>query len=147
MPFFMVSPNSWPVTWRTDFSDVRFSTAVNGVFAAGELVWATAGSAIKMAAAISVLRMMSGFLLEDQIGESVARGGGEDVRHAGRDHQPVAGMQQLQFSAHQLAAADLAAAGIGAAFLGAAIGDGALAIQHVNIVVPMVMGFGIGVDH
>ena len=71
----------------------------------------------------------------------------ENVRHARRDHQPVAGMQQLEFAAHQLAAADLAIAGIGAAFLGAAIGDAALAIQHMDIIVPMVMGFRIGVDH
>src|SRR5205823_4729866 len=106
------SPSSWPLTWRTAFSGVRFSTAVKGVFAAGEIVCAMAGSATKTAAAINVLRMRSDLLLEDQIGESVARRGGEDVRHAGRDHQPVARMQQLQFAAHQFAAADLAAAGV-----------------------------------
>src|SRR5436190_1131355 len=145
MPFFIVSPSSWPVTWRTAFSGVRFSTAVKGVLA----VWAMAGRAARTAAAISSLRIISplGFLLEDQIGEGMARGRREDVRHARRNHQPVASMQELEFAAHQLAAADLAVAGIGAAVLGAAIGDAAFAIQDMDVIVPVVMGFGVGVDH
>src|SRR3954463_15417805 len=103
MPFFMVASSSWPVTWRTDFSGDSCSTAVNGVLA----VWAKAGMAARTATAMR-RRMLetpfgaSGPVFEDQVGEGVTRRGGKDVRHAGRDHQPVAGLQDLEFAAHQL---------------------------------------------
>src|SRR5579863_1927641 len=111
MPFFMVSPSSWPVRWRTVFSGASLSTAVNGVFAdiwpVWWPVWAIAGSDARMIPAISILRIGSPLnaLLEDQIGEGMAGRRREEVRHAGRDHQPVTGMQKLEFAAHQFAAA------------------------------------------
>src|SRR5260221_7415890 len=134
MPFFMVSASSWPVRWRTAFSGGSVSTGVKGVLAAGEMVWAMAGSAARIAPAISILRIWPPLnaLLEDQIGEGMAGRRREKVRHAGRDYQPVAGMQQLECAAHQLAAAHFQLAGILGAFLDAAIGDGAFAVQHMD---------------
>src|SRR6185437_285936 len=76
-------------------------------------------------------------LLEDDVGEGVAGRGREEMWQAGRDHQPVAGMQKLELAAHQMAAADFELAAIRAAFLGAAIRDAALPVQHMDIIIPV----------
>src|SRR5882724_9767793 len=99
MPFCKVSLSSLPVTWRAAVSGPILSTALKG------------SAARTMAAAVMFMLGSSDALLEDQIGEAMAWYRREEVRHAGRDHQPVAGMQELEFAAHQLAAAHFLLAG------------------------------------
>src|SRR5471032_230371 len=115
-----------PDRWRTPVSGAVLSRAVNG----GAAAIVAANNKASMGFSLNAL-------LEDQIGEGIAGGGGEQMRQARRNHQPVAGMQDLGLAAHQLAAAHFQLAGIGGAVLGATIGDGPLARQLMDIVVPV----------